>query len=96
MPWKHESAGDRVVKQLQVWMRKQHNELEDDIQTALGYVDSLEGKELKVLLKEMKRRISVRRRYINSNFGVNGPLTISRYREMHPKPDLITGKEKGK
>ena len=94
MGWQYESVGSKLVKRLGSWMREQHDELEEDIQTALDYATTLKGEEMKKFLTKMKKRISVRREYIDSNFGAVGGLHITSDIQMRPKPDLITGREK--
>jgi hypothetical protein len=94
MGWVYETAGDQVISQLRSWRRREQKKLDEEMQAALNYADTLEGEKLKVFLKKMQKRISVRRNYIdNTNFGSKGASSYLYSVEMHPKPDLITGKE---
>lgn len=92
--WKYETAGDQQIKKLRIWKKKQHNELVEDIQIVLDYVISLEESKLKSFLRTVKERISIRRSYIETNFGARGSMACYGG-EIQPKPSLITGEEKG-
>lgn len=87
------SVADEGIKELGNWQRREYDELNEGMERALDHVEILEGEELIIFLRDMKRRIGTRRRYIDSNFGVVGYSVSGGITKRYPKPDLITGEE---